>query len=102
MSLVWISSTSEHRLLASQVSALLTEELTMKKILKLTSISTEFYDVKNLNKYSQFPIRLELNFMTELNSNIILVSKYARALTLLPLSQSLYKPYHLLIPLLWF
>lgn len=96
VSQVWISFTSEHLLLASQVSVLLIEELMMEKIFKQLPYPLSLMMLQNLNKnikYSQVPIGLELNLMTDLNPNILSRNKNVRALTLLLLSQSLYNPY---------
>lgn len=92
ISQVWISSTSEHLLLASQVFVLLIEELMMGKILKQIPYPLNFIKLKNLNKnmkYSQVPIRLKWNLMTDLNSNILLENKDVGAFTLLCSSQPL-------------
>lgn len=73
----------------------------MEKILQQLPYPLSFMMLKNLNKnikYSQVPIRLELNLMEDLNSNILLGNKDVGALTLLHLSQPLCSPYHLLTP----
>lgn len=64
----------------------------MGKILKQIPYPLNFIKLKNLNKnmkYSQVPIRLKWNLMTDLNSNILLENKDVGAFTLLCSSQPL-------------
>lgn len=68
----------------------------MEKTLKQLPYPLSFMMLNNCNKnikYSQVPIRLELNLMTDFNTNILLRNKDVRALKLLILSQSLYSPH---------
>lgn len=79
----WISFTTEHLLLASQVFVLLIEEVTMEKNPKGTSISTEFYGVQKYSKkVSTHKVLVDLR-----------THELLGAVTLLPLPQPLCNPY---------
>lgn len=62
ISQAWLSFTSEHLLLATQVFVLLIEEVMMDKILKQLPHPLCFYDVHNLGKNIKYPqVLLYLN-----------------------------------------